>query len=91
MTPTAPECCTSVKVVPTERVTLDLDATALRMARISADLQDVSLSAWLSTAAREQAIVQAAKSSAEQDRLHPDEPPGWREAVEAHVFGEDLE
>ena len=61
------------------------------MARISAGLQDVTLSAWLSRAARGQAIAQAAESSAEQDRLHPDEPPGWRDAIEAHVFGDDLE
>jgi hypothetical protein len=68
--------------MPTEHVGLTLDKAALAAARAAADADRLSLSEWLSKAAWNRAIWQAALVSAEQDRLFPDELIGW-------VFGAD--
>jgi DNA-directed RNA polymerase specialized sigma24 family protein len=52
----------------TERVNLTLEADALAAARRAASGEGVSLSAWLSRAAWNQAIEHAARISAEQNR-----------------------
>ncbi len=57
----------------TERVNLSIEAGALAAARRAADDDGISLSAWLSRAAWNQAIEHAARISAEQDRHLPGE------------------
>lgn len=76
--------------MPTERVILDMDNVALYAARAAAEAQDLSLAEWVSKVALDQAISQAAQHSAEQERLHPDEPPGWADDSAKRTFGEDL-
>jgi hypothetical protein len=73
--------------MPTERVTLDLDRTALYLARAAADAAHLSLSDWLSVVARERGMQVAAEMSAANERLHPDEPVGWADEVADRVFG----
>ncbi|GIG03174.1 hypothetical protein [Catellatospora citrea] len=57
----------------TERINLTMEADALTAARRAAASDGVSLSAWLSRAAWNQAIEHAARISAEQDRHLADE------------------
>lgn len=65
----AHEWCASYGArMATERVNLSIEAGALAAARRAADDDGVSLSAWLSRAAWNQAIEHAARISAEQDR-----------------------
>ena len=66
-----------------------LDKAAVTAARAAAEADQVSLSEWLSKAAWDRAIWQAARVSAEQDRRYPDEPPGWAEAGADRIFGQD--
>jgi hypothetical protein len=75
--------------MPTERITLDLEGKALYAARVAAQAKDMSLADWVSKTLWTQAIAEAAEVSAENERRFPDEPPGWKDAAEAHVFGED--
>jgi hypothetical protein len=77
--------------MPTERVTLELDATALYVARAAAEAANLSLSDWISRVARAQGVREGAAMSAEQDRLHPDEPPGWAEHTLKRMFAEGEE
>lgn len=70
-------------------MSVDLERKALFAARAAAQASGVSLSEWLSRVAWEQAVAEAAETSAEQCRLHPDEPPGWEEATLDRVFGAD--
>ncbi|MEU4160297.1 hypothetical protein [Actinoplanes sp. NPDC026670] len=73
----------------TEPVTVDLERKALFAARVAAQAKGLSLSEWLSRVAWEQAVAEAAETSAEQYRLHPDEPPGWADSALDRVFGQD--
>jgi hypothetical protein len=75
------------KPVSTEQVSLTVDKAALAAARAGADADKTSLSAWLSKAAWDRVIWQAALVSAEQDRLFPDELAGWREYADDRLFG----
>ncbi|MGX6607832.1 hypothetical protein ACWKSP_37760 [Micromonosporaceae bacterium Da 78-11] len=75
--------------MPIERVTLELETKALYAARVTAEAENLSVSEWISKVVWDQAIWHAAQSSAEQDRLHPDEPPGWEQAALDRIFGED--
>lgn len=75
--------------MPTERITLDMDRSALYAARVAAETAKLSLSEWLSRVAWDHAIAESARHSAEQDRLHPDEPPGWEADSLVRIFGED--
>jgi hypothetical protein len=75
--------------MPTERVNVSLDKAALAAARAAADASKQSLSEWLSKAAWDRAIWQAARLSAEQDRLHPDELAGRDEDAAERIFGQD--
>jgi hypothetical protein len=88
MTPETVGRCISLTSMPTERVTLDMDATALYAARVAAGARNVSLADWLSQVARERAIWETMALSAEQERLHPDEPPGWAKDAEDRIFGD---
>ena len=88
MTPLTCESVTNVKRVPTERVTLDLEAKAIYAARLAAENANQSLSEWIGEAAWRQALVESAKRFAEYERLHPDEFPGWMEENEARMFRE---
>jgi hypothetical protein len=75
--------------MPTERVNLSMDKAALSAARAAAEADSVSLSEWLSRAAWDRAIWHAARVSAEQDRLFPDEPARWSEDGAERIFGQD--
>lgn len=83
------DICTSLTVVATERVNVTMDKAALAAARAAALGDNVSLSEWLSKAAWDRAVAQAARASAEQDRLLPDELPGWDEDAADRIFGRD--
>jgi hypothetical protein len=72
----------------TERVTVTLDQSALSAARAAATADGLSLSEWLSRAAWQRAIEQAARISAEQDRLLPDEFADLDAARHDALFGE---
>jgi len=73
--------------MPTERVNLSLDKAALAASRAAAEAAHISLSEWLSKAAWDRAIWQAARISAEQDKRHPDELAGWAEDGADRIFG----
>ena len=73
--------------MPTERVNLTMDKAALSAARACAEANNVSLSEWLSKAAWDRAIWQAAEVSAEQDRLHPEELAGRDDDAADRIFG----
>jgi hypothetical protein len=73
--------------MPTERVNLTMDKAALSAARACAEANNVSLSEWLSKAAWDKAIWQAAEASAEQDRLHPEELAGRDDEAVERIFG----
>jgi hypothetical protein len=73
--------------VPTEHVTVD--KAALAAARAAADVDKLSLSEWLSKAAWDRAIWQAALVSAEQERLFPDELIDWRDDAADRIAGQD--
>jgi hypothetical protein len=88
MTPLTYESCTSVKRVHTERVTVDLETKALYAARVAADMANLSLSEWLGKVAWEQAVAASAQHFAQQERLHPDERPGWLEDAEDRILPE---
>jgi hypothetical protein len=49
----------------------------------------MSLSRWWSNAVRDRTIWQAARSSAEQDRLFPGESAAWAEDGADRIFGQD--
>ena len=83
------DSCTSLAVVATERVNVTMDKAALAAARAAAIGDNVSLSEWLSKAAWDRAVAQAARVSAEQDRRVPDELPGWDDAAADRIFGRD--
>jgi hypothetical protein len=70
----------------TARVTLTLDQAALAAARQAAAGAGKSLSEWLSCAAWDRAVEQAAAVSAEQDRAHP-EWADWDEARAQQLLG----
>ncbi|WP_018347442.1 hypothetical protein [Longispora albida] len=72
----------------TERVNLTMDQTALAAARSMAAAEGQSLSEWLSKAALERVMAHAARVSAEQDRLMPEEFAGFDAEREARMFGE---
>jgi hypothetical protein len=76
--------------MPTERVTLSMDKAALAAARSAAEADKVSLSEWLSKAAWDRAIWQAARSSAEQGRMLSAESAAWDEDIADRIFGQDL-
>ena len=75
--------------MPMERVDVSLDRAALLAARASASANNVSLSEWLSKVAWDQAIWQAAETSAEQDRRHHEELAGRDEEAAERIFGQD--
>lgn len=75
--------------VPTERVNLSMDRTALSAARAAAQANGMSLSEWLSKAAWDRAIWEAARHSAEQSRRHPDELANWEDERLDRLFGGD--
>jgi hypothetical protein len=81
--------CTSLGFVATERVNLALEQAALTAARAAALRDHVSLSEWLSKAAWERAVAQAAQISAEQDRRLPEECAAWADAAADRVLGQD--
>jgi hypothetical protein len=72
----------------TKRVSLTLDKAALSAAERAAAARGVSLSVWLSRAAWDCAIQQAARVSAEQDRARPGEFTDWDSEQTAHVLGD---
>ncbi|MET0417545.1 MAG: hypothetical protein ABW022_16150 [Actinoplanes sp.] len=74
--------------MPIERVTLDLDSTALYVARAAAESKQMSLSQWISQAVRAKGIAEGAELSAHQERLHPDEPPGWADDLIERMFSD---
>ena len=78
----------SVEAMPTDRITLDLDRTALYVARAAADAAQMSLSQWVSQAVRTMGIAEGAELSARQERLHPDEPPGWADDLIERMFAD---
>jgi hypothetical protein len=80
---------TRVRRMPMERIDVSLEKAALVAARASASANNVSLSEWLSKVAWDQAIWQAAETSAEQDRLHPEELTGRDEEAAERIFGQD--
>jgi hypothetical protein len=84
------DSCTRVVPMPTERVNLSMDKASLAAARSAAEADKVSLSEWLSKAAWDRAIWQAARTSAEQDRLFSDRSAGWDEDVADQLFGRDV-
>ncbi len=73
----------------TERVNLTMNKDALAAARAAAEAEHVSLSEWLSRAAWDRAVHDAAKISAEQDRLLTEELPGWDGDDSDRVFRQD--
>jgi hypothetical protein len=84
------DSCTRVVSVSTERINLSMDKAALAAARSAAEADKVSLSEWLSKAAWERAIWQAARNSAERDRRSPDaSSAAWAEDVADRIFGQD--
>jgi hypothetical protein len=86
MTPTTSPVCPSVSDMPTERITLDLDSTALYIARSAADLVRMPLSEWVSRAVQDRGTADAAAHSAEQDQLHPELMAEWTEELERRMF-----
>lgn len=74
--------------MPTERVNLTMDQAALAAARSTAEAEGQSLSEWLSRAAWDRAIGHAARISAQQDRMLPDEFADWDAERQARMFGE---
>lgn len=87
MTQTKLGNCATVGLMPTVRVNLDLDPTAVRIAEMSAELQNVTVEAWISKALRDQAMAQAAKTMNERGP-EPDDLVEWTEMVEDVIFGE---
>ena len=83
------DSCTTLVPMPTERINLSMDKAALAAARSSAETDKISLSEWLSKAAWDRAIWQAAHVSAEQDRRFPDESAAWAEDGADRIFGQD--
>jgi hypothetical protein len=83
------DSCTKVVSMPTERINLSMDKAALVAARSAAEADKMSLSEWLSKAAWDRAIWQAARASAEQDRLFPDESAAWSEDGADRIFGQE--
>ena len=74
--------------MPTERVTLDLDAVALYAARFVADATDVPLADYVSRLVRKHAVEEGFALSAETLRMDPEEDAAWREETLALMFGE---
>jgi hypothetical protein len=72
----------------TRRVSLTLDTAALDAAEQAAKANGMSLSAWLSRAAWDRAIEQAARVSAEQDRALPGEFADWDAQRANRLFGD---
>lgn len=72
--------------MPTERITLDLDATGLYAARFVAHAKGVPLSEWISKVVRERAIAEGMES-----HVVSPAPPGWEEETQARIFGDDDE
>ena len=66
-----------------------MEQAALAAARTAADTDGVSLSEWLSKAAWNRAVDQAARVSAEQDRQLGSEFADWDGAGADRVFGQD--
>jgi hypothetical protein len=77
-----------VSTMATKRVSLTLDTTALDAAEQAAKANGMSLSAWLSRAAWDRAIEQAARISAEQDRAMPDEFADWDAQRADRILGD---
>ncbi|MDR6324917.1 hypothetical protein [Actinoplanes couchii] len=71
-------------------MTVDIERQSLMAARMAAEAKGMTLSQWLSHAAWRQAIIESAELSAEFFRLHPDEPPGWREDGLDRIFEQDV-
>jgi hypothetical protein len=74
--------------VGTERISLTMDSDALAAARAAAQAEGVSLSAWISRAARDRAIERAARVSAEQDRRLGGEFAEWDAQRADRLFGD---
>ena len=83
------DSCTTLVPVATERVNVTMDKAALAAARAAALGDNVSLSEWLSKAAWDRAVAQAARISADQDRRLPDEFAEWDAAAADRIFGQD--
>lgn len=77
-----------VSIVATERISLTMDTDALAAARDAAAADGVSLSAWISRAARDRAIERAALASAEQDRRLGAEFAEWDAQRAERLFGD---
>ncbi|WP_305784825.1 hypothetical protein [Symbioplanes lichenis] len=75
--------------MPAEHIEVPLEGAALVAAREAARRDGVSLPEWLAEAAWTQAVAQAARSTAEEDRRWPDELPGWREDALDRIFDQD--
>ncbi|MEV0896799.1 hypothetical protein [Actinoplanes sp. NPDC049802] len=75
--------------MPTERITLDLDATGLYAARYAAAARSQSLDEWISKVVRDHAIRDALEVDGPRDDL--DEPPGWADEIMDNIFREDEE
>ena len=71
-----------------ERVNLTMEAVALGAARGAAAQAGMSLSEWISRAAWDRAVTEAARISGEQDRLGVGELPGWDQDAADRVFGD---
>ncbi|GAA2525184.1 hypothetical protein [Pilimelia columellifera] len=71
-----------------ERVNLTMESAALTAARSAAAQAGTSLSEWMSRAAWDRAVAQAARISAEQDRQLGGELPGWDDDGADRVFGD---
>jgi hypothetical protein len=77
-----------VSIVATERISLSMDSDSLAAARDAAAADGVSLSAWISRAARDRAIERAARVSAEQDHRLGGEFAEWDARRADRFFGD---
>jgi hypothetical protein len=77
----------TVKDMPTERVTLEMDQTSLYVARFAAEAAQLPLADWLSRVARDQGLREGLKGRPPAEPTAED--IAWQEAHLDHFFGMD--